>query len=112
MSLSCHGRASLRDCIRTVRLPLEAGADKDIADVIGLTALFNVAMEGQLEVVRLLVKAGAQIDACLEHFACLYISIHLLLSVYVMFIFIHLYVTRLWRTRPSALGGDAIVDRL
>ena len=42
---------------KEVRLLLEAGADKDLLDKNGITALMLAAASGYVEVVRLLVKA-------------------------------------------------------
>ncbi|CAE7366960.1 unnamed protein product [Symbiodinium natans] len=49
--------------VEVVRLLVEAGADKDVPDVDGCTALSLAAAEvGCIEVVRLLVEAGADKD--------------------------------------------------
>ena len=48
--------------VEVVRLLLEAGADKDVADDDGATALMEAAYRGHVEVVRLLLEAGADKD--------------------------------------------------
>ena len=49
-----------------LRLLLEAGADKDAATTTyGATALMSAAEEGHLEVVRLLIEAGAFLFLCI-----------------------------------------------
>ena len=52
--------------LEVVRLLCEAGADKDKADVDGLTALTSASREGNLEVVQLLCDAGADKDKAIQ----------------------------------------------
>ena len=45
--------------VEVMRLLLEAGADKDLANNQGTTALMMAEVKGQVEVLRLLLEAGA-----------------------------------------------------
>ena len=48
--------------VDVAQLLLEAGADKDLHNEYGSTALIHAARNGQLEIARLLVQAGAVKD--------------------------------------------------
>ena len=54
--------ASARGHVETVRLLLEAGADKNKAEQDGTTPLFVASQQGQLEVARLLLESEADQD--------------------------------------------------
>lgn len=47
-----------------VKLIIEKGADINVQDKYGHTALFDAAEEGHLDVVKMLLDAGAKIDLC------------------------------------------------
>ena len=51
--------ASENGHVEVVRLLLEAGADKNLGNIIGSTALVLAAQPGREEVLRLLLEAGA-----------------------------------------------------
>ncbi|OLP75110.1 Ankyrin repeat domain-containing protein 50, partial [Symbiodinium microadriaticum] len=51
--------ASQRGDVAIVRLLLEAGADKNLADNEGYTALMTASMQGETEVARVLLDVGA-----------------------------------------------------
>eukprot|EP00439_Symbiodinium_sp_Y106_P023855 s1984_g2.t3 len=53
---SCNGHVEI------VRLLLEAGADKDLADNDGYTPLISASSRGHVEIARLLLEAGANKD--------------------------------------------------
>ena len=55
--------AARRGDTDAVRALLEAGADANLAQGDGLTALHLAAREGHLEVVRILINAGAETSA-------------------------------------------------
>ena len=50
-----------------VQLLLEAGADTEFTNAWGRNAIFLAAWEGQAEVMALLVKHGADVDAAAKH---------------------------------------------
>src|SRR5688572_574106 len=54
------GLASLQGFVRTVKTMIAAGADVNMRDTWGGTALYHAAFSGHREIVRLLLKAGAK----------------------------------------------------
>ena len=57
-----HCASQKEDMLKSLQLLIEAGADKDQANVIGETPLFIAAHQGHLDVVRHLVEVGAHKD--------------------------------------------------
>ena len=53
--------------LKNVHLLLEAGANKEVADDVGHTALNTASCAGNVEIVRLLLEAGAKTDVANLH---------------------------------------------
>ncbi|KIM95698.1 hypothetical protein OIDMADRAFT_171156 [Oidiodendron maius Zn] len=63
----CVAKNLVNDTMETARQLLCSGIDLDATDAIGATALYWAARIGKLDMVKLLVEAGAQIDIANKH---------------------------------------------
>ena len=75
-AISIHEAASDGN-IEVVKQHLEAGADVNVKDTIGLTPLHMAAGDGRKEVAELLIAKGAEVNAKIEGMTPLDIAIEL-----------------------------------
>ena len=70
MAISAVRMAAGNNRKSVAQMLLEAGADKDLANDDGFTAVFIAFEHGHLEVVRLLLESGADRDLARNDGAC------------------------------------------